>query len=55
MTFSKNISRLADLESEMIRLKGLYLKALKTKNDATVKALRNSIKSIKNKMLTSIQ
>jgi len=50
MLFSKNISSAAILEAELIRLKALYVQALKTKDEATIKTLRKSIKSLKSKM-----
>lgn len=50
MVFLRNVSNIAVLEAELIRLKALYAKALETKNEATIKTLRKTIKSLKTKM-----
>jgi hypothetical protein len=50
MLFSKNISSLTILEAELIRLKAMYVQALETKNEATIKTLRKTIKSLKSQM-----
>ena len=44
MIFSKNISSTVLLETELIRLKVLYAKALELKNETTIKDLRKTIK-----------
>lgn len=50
MIFSKKAGSLSALEAELVRLKALYVKALKINNQETVKSLRKTIKLLKTKM-----
>ena len=50
MVFFKNSSNINLLETELVRLKVLYIKALAAKNETAVKMLRKTIKLLKNKI-----
>lgn len=50
MIFFKNISSINLLETELVRLKVLYMKALASKNETAVKMLRKTIKQLKTKI-----